>query len=370
MNFKQISVFLMFFIFTNFSFAEPYKSSQRPAYDKKPSKYQTRNKPISVIAYQVTQQSIPDNIELLGNLKSNLAVDITTNITKVITKLHFKETDFVKKGQLLITLNSAEERAMLAEAKINTAEAKSQYRRVKKLEGRGSITLSVIDEAYRKWQANSAKQKIILTKIKQHSIYAPFSGQLGFSDLTVGSLVKSGTSIINLYNNQQMKLDLLIPSRYLNAIQINQPLIIQANSFPKQVFNGKITAISPSIHQNLHMLQARAVIENRQQLLKNNMLVNAELTLPLQQQVVIPNTALLMLGEKKFVYKLVKNIEKSTAEKQLFNLQKIAITTGKRGNKFIQILSGLEIDDIIISQGLLKVSARKIVSIQKMQGNN
>lgn len=36
MNFKQISVFLMFFIFTNFSFGEPYKSSQRPAYDKKP----------------------------------------------------------------------------------------------------------------------------------------------------------------------------------------------------------------------------------------------------------------------------------------------------------------------------------------------
>ena len=375
MNFKQISLLFIVLIFATASFAEP-SSPLRQNHDKpsskhqkyaKPSSYSKRSSPVAIIAYRTKLQTIPTNIELVGILKSNLAVDITSNVSDIITSLQVKETDFVKKGQTLFRLNDDEQQAILAQQKIISAQAKLQYKRVKKLAGRGAITQATIDDKYSQWQTAIAEQNIIKTRINQRIIKAPFSGQLGFSDLTVGSFVKSGDKIISLYQNNKMKLELLIPSKYIKNIQLNQTLNISSSSFPKHNFKATIQAISPSVQTNLHMLKIRAIIENPDNLLKNNMLVNANLALPVQQQILIPNTAILMLGDKKFVYKLVKNIEKSTEQKPLYNLKKLEIMTAERGAKTIHVVEGLTENSLIVSQGLLKVSPRTIVSVKEIQ---
>ena len=174
-----------------------------------------KKKPVSVIAYRVVPMALPADIEVLGALQSNASVDITANVTETVTQLHFKDGQQVKKGQLLVTLNSREEEALQEEAKEIAEEAKRQYDRVKEIEGRGTVTRSLVDERYRQWKAAEAKQKVIDAQLADRRLYAPFSGQLGFRQLSEGALVQSGTKIVSLDDTRQMKLDMLIPSRHL-----------------------------------------------------------------------------------------------------------------------------------------------------------
>ncbi|MDG4811429.1 efflux RND transporter periplasmic adaptor subunit [Hydrogenovibrio sp. 3SP14C1] len=331
--------------------------------DAKPVKpMNSASKAVPVIAYSVKPVSIPVNLKVLGTLHAKESVDITANVTEIVQAIHFKDGQKVRKSQLLVELNSQEELALLEEAKEATEEAKRQYKRVKEIEGRGSVTRSLIDERYRLWKTTEAKRKVIQAQLADRRIYAPFAGQVGFRQLSVGALVQAGTKIVSLDDTSQMKLDLLLPSRYLSNLKIGQAVEIKTNSYPKRRFKGTLRAISPRVESNLRMIQARALIVNPKAELKTNMMVQAFLHLPPQAKLMIPNSAILMLGDRQFVYRLVPS-----EKPEIYHLQKVEIDTGERKAKLTQVLKGLQKGDLIVSQGLMRISLNKPVQIKAMQ---
>lgn len=336
-------------------------SAQAPAPTKQKPKW--KSKPASVIAYRVVPLAIPVDIEVLGALQSNAAVNITANVTETVTKLHFEDGQQVKKGQLLVTLNSREEAALQEEAKEIAEEAKRQYDRVKEIEGRGTVTRSLVDERYRQWKAAEAKQKVIAAQLADRRLYAPFSGQLGFRQLSEGALVQSGTKIVSLDDTRHMKLDMLIPSRYLANLSLGQAVRVHSNAYPKQTFTGKISAISPRVQADLRMVQVRALVNNPKHLLKSEMLVKAFLHLPTEKELMIPNTAILMLGDRQFVYRLKAKPNRPDT----FSVEQVEIDTGERRAKFTQVLSGLTEGDAIVSQGIMQLSDKKTAKVMVWQ---
>lgn len=317
---------------------------------------------VPVIAYSVKPVKMPVNLEVLGSLQAKESVDITANVTEIVQAIHFKDGQKVRKSQLLVELNSQEELALLEEAKEATDEAKRQYDRVKEIEGRGSVTRSLIDERYRLWKTTEAKRKVIQAQLADRRIYAPFAGQVGFRQLSVGALVQAGTKIVSLDDTSQMKLDLLLPSRYLSNLKVGQKLEIEVASYPKRRFKGTLRAISPRVESNLRMIQARALIANPKGELKTNMMVQAFLHLPPQAKLMIPNSAILMLGDRQFVYRLTP-----TSTPEIYRLQKVEIETGERKAKLTQVLKGLKAGELIVSQGLMRISVGKPVRIKAMQ---
>lgn len=322
----------------------------------------SKSQAVPVIAYSVKPVKIPVNIEVLGRLHAKESVDITANVTEIVQAIHFKDGEKVRKSQLLVELNSQEELALLEEAKEATEEAKRQYDRVKEIEGRGSVTRSLIDERYRLWKTTEAKRKVIQAQLADRRLYAPFSGQVGFRQLSVGALVQAGTKIVSLDDTSQMKLDLLLPSQYLSNLKIGQAVEIETASYPGRRFKGVLRAISPRVEANLRMIQARALIANPKAELKTNMMVQAFLHLPPQAKLMIPNSAILMLGDRQFVYRL-----KPSDASGIYQLEKVEIETGDRKAKLTQILKGLQEGDLIVSQGLMRISLRKPVRIKAMQ---
>ncbi|WP_223260882.1 efflux RND transporter periplasmic adaptor subunit [Hydrogenovibrio crunogenus] len=322
----------------------------------------SKSQAVPVIAYSVKPVKIPVDLEVLGTLHAKESVDITANVTEIVQAIHFKDGEKVRKSQLLVELNSQEELALLEEAKEATEEAKRQYDRVKEIEGRGSVTRSLIDERYRLWKTSEAKRKVIQAQLADRRIYAPFSGQVGFRQLSVGALVQAGTKIVSLDDTSQMKLDLLLPSQYLSNLKIGQAVEIETASFPGRRFKGALRAISPRVEANLRMIQARALIANPKAELKTNMMVRAFLHLPPHAKLMIPNSAILMLGDRQFVYRLTPS-ERSG----IYQLQKVEIETGDRKAKLTQVLKGLGENDIIVSQGLMRISLNKPVRIKAMQ---
>lgn len=317
--------------------------------------------PISVIAYQVQQINQPQHIQALGNLQAKQAIQISANVTETIQAMHFQDGQNVRKNQLLVELNNLEELALLAEADALTNESKLQYQRVKNVLGRGSVTQSLVDEKQSIWQIAAAKRKVIQAQLADRKIYAPFAGQLGFSSLSVGALVTPTTQIVSLDDNSVMKLNLFAAVDFLPVLNIGQTVTVSSAAFPAFNFQGQISAISPRLEQNLRMIKIIALIDNPQQRLKSNMMVEARIDLPAKQQLIVPNSALLMLGDHQYIYRL------TIKQGEIYQAEKVEVQTGEIGETYTEITSGLNANDLVVSQGVMRVKPKAAVRIKALQ---
>ena len=320
--------------------------------------------PVEVIAYQVERVPVSQNLNLLGHLQASQSASLVASATDRVQKLHFKEGQQVVKNQLLVELNIEEELALLEEIKVTVTESEKQYFRVKNIEGRGTVTAALIDEKYREWKKSIAKQKVIEAQISDRKIVAPFDGLVGFTNLTEGALVQAGSHIVTIDNSQLMKLDLRVPTHYLKEIKPNLKVVIHSPAFPNKTFQGKVSVISPRLDADTRLIQVRALVENSDQLLRTNMMVHAEINLPDRIVLQIPNSAILMLGDHQFAYRLKQK------EQGGYQLQKVAIKTGNIGPVYTEVIAGLNEKDLVISQGVLRVNSQSNIQIKGLQNTS
>lgn len=315
-----------------------------------------------IIAYQVKSQPVRQTLRALGSLQARDSVNIAASVSEVLKSLHFKDGQQVRKSQLLVELNAQEQMALLEEAKEVADEAKRQYNRVKEVEGRGNVTKAMVDQYYSDWKTAVAKRKVIEAQISDRRLYAPFSGQLGFHQFSTGAYVPAGSTIVTLDDTSQMKVELLLPSRYLKALKVGLPVQLTTASYAKRVFKGSIFAIAPRLQSNLRMVQVQARVGNADGRLKSNMIVEASLIMPSQQQLRIPSSAILTIGDHQYVYRL-----KSTITDGVYSTQRIEIQAGERSFKQTQVLKGIKQGDVIVSQGIMSLRPGSQVKIKIMQ---
>lgn len=319
--------------------------------------------PVEVIAFQAQQAQVKQKLRALGKLEAIESVALAFNVSDKLTAIHIKSGQLVNKGQLLFELEQRQQQARLQQAIELENESLSQYRRVKKAIRKTSVTESLVEEKYRLWQTAMAETKIQQHLLEQRKLFAPFSGTLGLFNLSSGALIENGTPLVTLFNHKTMKLKLLLPNKAISQIQTGLPIKIHTDAYPKKTFHGTISAISSVLENNSQMLPVEADILNPEGLLKANMLVAVDIILPVKQQLQIPNSALLMLGDKEFVYRLTET------ENGLYKAHKFPVEVGKIGYQNSEILTGLSAGDLIVSQGVMRVNSKISIKVKALQND-
>ncbi len=203
---------------------------------------------------------------------------------------------------------------------------------------------------------NFVKKGEILIKLKSGNIIAPFSGVLGYTGLTEDILVSKNIFIITLDDNSTIYSDIKIPENYSASIKKGLPVEVRLSSFKDKVFFGKIDFISSRINADTRSLLSRIKVKNTELELISGSLLEVSVKFNLRDSLSVPNTSVMVEGDKSFVYKVDnENIANKTEVK-----------TGIRSNKQIEIISGLNEGDIIVAEGLKKVRPQgKIKPINK-----
>ena len=203
---------------------------------------------------------------------------------------------------------------------------------------------------------NYVKKGEILIKLKSGDIIAPFSGVLGYTGLTEDILVSDNIFIITLDDNSIIYSDIKIPENYSASIKKGLPVEVRLSSFKDKVFLGKIDFVSSRINADTRSLLSRIKIENTDLELISGSLLEVSVKFNLRNSLSVPDTSVMVEGDKSFVYKI--NSENIA--------NKIQVKTGLRNDKKIEIISGLNENDIVVAEGLKKVRPRaKIKPINK-----
>ena len=192
---------------------------------------------------------------------------------------------------------------------------------------------------------NFIKKGEILIKLKSGNIIAPFTGALGYTGLTEDILVSNNIFIITIDDNSTIYSDIKIPENYSAFIKKGLPVEVKLSSFKNKVFLGKIDFVSSRINADTRSLLSRIKIENKDLELISGSLLEVSVKFNLRNSLSVPDTSIMVEGDKSYVYKINKeNIAIKTEVK-----------TGLRSDKNIEIVSGLNEGDIIAAEGLKKV---------------
>lgn len=313
---------------------------------------------LSVIAFKTQLVETNPSVTVLGQLTAQKSVALVAKVSDQIVKKHYRDGELVRKGQLLIELDAKQELAQLEEISVLVEESNKQYVRVKNIATKGNVTDSQIDERYREWKKNLAKQKVIEAQLADRQVIAPFDGKIGLSLVHEGDFVQAGTTVVTLDDQKAMLLDIALPEIYLANLQPGLLVSVESAAYPEQVFKGQITAISPQLDPVTRLVQLRALVENTDLKLQTNMVVSVKLDLPVKNQLQIPNNAILMLGDYQYVYRL------KAKQDGMYQAEKVSIKTGQIGSHFTEVITGLNADDLIVSQGIMRVNRKQSIKIK------
>ncbi|MDR2588217.1 MAG: efflux RND transporter periplasmic adaptor subunit [Spirochaetales bacterium] len=170
-------------------------------------------------------------------------------------------------------------------------------------------------------------------------LYAQFSGIVLERQVLPGAYIRPGDRLFSLIDLSTVWINVDIYEKDLAGVKVNQEARITSGAYPGETFMGRVVFVNPVLDDATRTVKARVEMDNREGKLKPNMFVSASLRVPLGESLVIPESAVLDYGEEQLVF----------LEKNESAFVKRAVTAGQYANGYVQILSGLEAGETVVT---------------------
>lgn len=301
--------------------------------------------PPLVVTGPVRREKIIDTIEAIGTAHANESVTLTAKVTDIVSRVNFEDGDYVEKGKILVVQASEEQSALLAEARANLDDANTQLRRLVDLGNKNLVPDSDIDAARSQADAAKARLDSITARMDDRLVRAPFSGILGFRQVSPGTLLTNSTPITTLDDISVIKLDFSIPEIYLNVLKPGYRITAQSEAFKDRQFAGEIRTIDSRVDPVTRAVMVRAIVPNKERHLRPGMLLTVEIVTDERLSLVVPETSVTQISGETYV---MMAGEGNRAKKQ-------PIKIGARKYEYVEVIDGLEDGDVIITEGSFKL---------------
>jgi len=192
---------------------------------------------------------------------------------------------------------------------------------------------------------DKVKKGDLILNLKSGNVVAPFDGVLGYTGLTEDIFISDNIFIITLDDNSTIFSDIKVPESYAPFIKKGLPVEARVSSYRDKVFLGEIDFISSRINADTRSLLARIKINNNNLELLSGSLLEITVKFNLRDSLSVPDTSIMMEGEKSYIY--------TVSDENIANKTEVQI--GLRGDSKVEILSGVNEGDQIVAEGLKKV---------------
>src|SRR5574344_520384 len=366
--------------------------------------------PATVVEVETIKSAEVENSEVYqGTLISRYSVSLQPQVTGQIASINVKAGDRVRAGQILLVIDPRKQEATLnsskadaasmkaaieqARSNLNTYEvqqnslisnyeiAKTQYERYRDLYERKTVSKQDLEnytDAYRKAKSaldsNTAQisavnvavsnyQKSTFTikeqgvQLAYHKIVAPYAGIIGDIPVKIGEYVTSDTKLLSITQNNQLELNVGLPSEKVFIIQKGLPVQI-LDYDGKAIADSKLSFVSPKIDTDTQTILVKTNIKNPKEMLKADQSVKARVLYSKSQGILIPTSAVTHLGGQDFAFVVNENEGQKT-------VKQVPITVGEIQNEKYVIKKGLNIGDCIVTQGVQKLYDGAVVTTGK-----
>jgi RND family efflux transporter MFP subunit len=329
---------------------------------------------VAVEVATAVKRKTPVQIEALGNVTTIASVAVKPRIDDEIVGVHFTDGAFVKTGDLLVTLDPRTLQAQISQAEANVARDQAQLemaerdlRRYSELVGKGATPQLNVDNARTQGdtlrasiRADNAALENLKVQLSYCFIRAPISGRISMAAVKVGNLARSADLMPIATINQiaPIYVTFLASQRSLPDIRV---AIAEGDAGVEALVpgetrtaHGRVSMIENTVDPTTGMVTIRATMPNEDELLWPGTLVNARLTLRVEEAVVVPSLAVQVSQQGNFVYVVKNNVATVTPVKMARSLGSEAV-----------IESGLSEGDVVVTDGHLLLTDGARVTVRE-----
>ncbi|QIL91521.1 efflux RND transporter periplasmic adaptor subunit [Microbulbifer sp. SH-1] len=322
--------------------------------------------PATVTTARVEQQRWQTRLSAVGSLRAVNGVNVTTQAQGEVKAIYFESGQPVDKGTVLAELTADPETAQIEVLEAERRLAERDYKRISELYKKGVATLRELDQAQATLDQVLANLSVQRATIRERTITAPFSGQLGIRQIDLGQNVAPGDAVVSLQQLHPIFVDFSLSERDFSRVREGQGIELTAAAIPGQNFSGRITAIDPAIDPRNRTFLLQATMENAERKLRPGMFADVAVKVEKFRNVlVVPRTAISFApyGNAVFVIRKAKKQPDAVPQKSPMGeaappewvAVKRFVKTGEVRGDLIEITEGVEAGEQVATTGLLKL---------------
>lgn len=320
--------------------------------------------PAAISTYTARQDNWALSLEAVGTVNAVNGVDVTTQVGGEVQSIEFKSGDKVKKGEVLVVLESASSKAQLNALQATAHLTDQQFDRYQRLYKQGSISKSELDSRRAERDQAVAQAQAQREQINYKTVRAPFDGVLGIRKVDLGQYLQPGTPVVSLAQLNPIYVDFALPEQDLGKVKDGLKARVTLDAYPDQTFEGAITAIEPGVEQSTRNFTAQATFQNDDHKLRPGMFAHVAVQLPQSADVVVvPRTAISYAPYGNTIY-VVEDGEKDKDGKTQKIVKKRFVKLGTQRGDLIAVTEGVKAGEVVATSGLLKLRNNAQVRIQ------
>ena len=294
---------------------------------------------------KVHQGTVWSTASALGSIKASQNVMISAQQSGQVKAVYFKSGQSVSAGMPIAQLANEKALADYRSAVSALKVEQQKYNRSKLLLNE-AVSLQALAELAANVDKAKAQVQQAQTVVNNKKIVAPFDGTLGDFKVEVGDYVTVGAAIVRLVNRQQLAVSYAMAERYLPSLKLGQLVTIKAAAYANQSFFATVNFIAPSVDPHTRTVAMRALLSRPSRLLLPGMFVHVTQQLAVNRRaLMLPQRAVGADIQGYYVFRV-----------QNHRAEKVYVEIGARTQDQVVIKKGVVVGEIIVSDGLQKLS--------------
>jgi membrane fusion protein, multidrug efflux system len=347
--------------------------------------------PVAVTTAKVEQVEWQPLRPAVGTLIALRGTTLSAELTGTVREIGFENGSLVKKGQLIVRLDTSAESAQLQSAQADAALAKQTLDRAESLRKQEVNTEAELEGA----QARDKQARATITNlqaiINKKVIRAPFDGRAGIRAVELGQVVSPGTPIVSLQTVSPIYAEFQLPQQALADVKVGQKVALKVDVFPDASWEGTVTTINPEVDPGTRNVRMRATVENTDGRLNPGMFASVEVESgKVGQALVVPATSVIYApyGDSVFVVEEQKDdpakpepgkaeapkaktaaAPKEGGDKPTLVGRQRFIRLGERRGDYVAVLNGVKAGEEVVSNGAFKLRNGQTIAINNALAN-
>jgi len=310
------------------------------------------NAPVFVDVAIAATQIIDKSVEVTGSVLATESIELHPETNGRISYLQIPEGKLVQAGTVLAKLNDADLQAQLEKIKVQLELANiNEQRNLQLLKVKG-INQSDYDISLQQVKSSRADLAYTQSLIDKTIVKAPFTGQIGLRQVSLGAFINTSTTIATLQKTDKLKIDFTVPEMYDSYLKIGKTIQVEGIDGSAKKMNANIFAIEPQINATTRNIKVRAQLQGK-------MLPGAYVKVFLPEtskkpSIMVPTNVIIPESKSKQIAIVKMGIA-----------QLVDVETGYRTSGAVEITKGLNIGDSVIVAGMLFVKQGSKIKVGK-----
>jgi membrane fusion protein (multidrug efflux system) len=315
--------------------------------------------PVFVEVVSVEPEAIRDVVSLVGQLEADESVLVRPELDGVVAAVLFQEGRRVDAGQELFRLRDDEERARLREAEARSRLAADTDRRMKALARDTVVSEAEIVRAARELDAAAAEAETARVRLDRTHIRAPFAGYAGARLVSPGDRVGRTTGLVTIHSTDRLKLVFTLPEAYASLARTGTPVAVGVAAWPAESFPGEVYFVAPAVDPRSRLLLLKASVPNPDARLRPGLFAQVRVEIDRRDAaLVLPDSALAADAQGWYVWRVAREDK----------AERVAVEPGIRRDGRVEVRSGLQAGDRVVSAGTNKLFPGAIVKAAPAAG--